>query len=202
MKKSVWVKSAEYSKYKDFISKAKYKGLNVIIAKNLLYENALYKYGVIHISNLEDALVETIIKKDICLKNSKEEAFISLLSPICKKYNLPLNTFLIANLTIETVFIVEGDVQMRSKSFNKKDDIQIYALTDGVNIYFDRTALMLHMFKIKSNNLGIWELKALMNSVNTIAHELSHYLYKTTDNTVEKYNHEINIQQDIISLYL
>lgn len=202
LKESVWVSKNEYSRYEKLISKAKYKGLNVIIAKNSLYEAALKKYEITHISKLEECFVETFYKKDIQLKTSKEEAFIELLSPICKEFNIPLNTFLIANLSLENSFVVDNKVVFKKVNSNSKNNIQIYGVTDGLNIYLDRIALSLNKFNIKKNNLGIWELKALMNSVNTIAHELAHFLYNTTDNTTEQYNHEINIQQRIINLYV
>lgn len=202
LKKSVWVKKREYSSYEKFISKAKYKGLNVIIAKNALYEAALEKYNITHISKLEDCFVETFHKKNISLKTLKEETFIELLKPICKEFNIPLTTFLIANLSLEDSFVVDGNVLIKNVISNSKNNIQIYGVTDGVNIYLDRTALSLNKFNIKKGNIGIWELKALMNSINTIAHELSHFLYNTTDNTTEQYNHEITIQQKIINLYV
>lgn len=202
MKRSVWCSKNEYSMYQDLIQKARYKGLNVIVAKNVLYEEALKKYGILHISQLEDAFSETFIEKDICLKTSKEEAFIQLLQPIVKKYDLPADIFLIANISIESSFSVNGELIFKKKEVNKKDDIRVYGVTNGIHIFLDRTALGLSRFNIKKNNLGVWELKALMNSVNTIAHELSHYLYLTVDNTPEHYSHEIALQQEIISLYV
>lgn len=202
LKRSVWCSKEEYSVYQDLIQKARYKGLHVIVAKNILYEAALKKYGILNISQLDNAFSETFIEKNICLKTSKEEAFIQLLQPIVKKYNLPEDIFLIANISIESSFVVNGEVMFKKKEFNKKDNIRVYGVTNGIHIFLDRTALGLNRFHIKKNNLGIWELKALMNSVNTIAHELSHYLYHTTDNTPEHYNHEITLQQEIISLYI
>lgn len=202
MKKAVWVRRSEYSMYQDFIQKAKYKGLKVIVSKNLLYDCVLSKYGILHISELEEAFTETYIKTDICLKTSKEEAFISLLKPICKKYHLPEDCFLIANLSIESSFVVKGEVVFKRKIKNKRDDIQIYGVTDGRHIYLDRTALSLNRFHIKRDNFGIWELKAVVNAVNVIAHELAHYLDGTTDNTPEHYASEIRRQQEILKLYI
>lgn len=202
MRKAVWVSKSEYSFYQNYIQKAKYKGLKVIIARNILYETALRRYGVMHISGLEDAFTETFIKSNIQLKTSKEEAFVSLLKPIVKKYNLAYDTFLIANIAIESSFVVNGETVFKTKHVNRKNDINVFGVTDGSHIYLDRVALELNKFNIKKDNLGVWELKALMNSVNTIAHELAHLLYGTTDNTPEHYNYEITIQREIISLYV
>ena len=202
LKKVVWCTRQEYSVFADEVQKAKYKGFKVIIAKNILYETALRKYGIINIVDLHDAFSETYIKKDICLKTEKEEAFMALLEPIRKLFGLEQNTFLIANLAIESNFVVDDKVIAKDIVSNKKNNIQIYGVCDGTHVYLDRTAIALNKFNIKKGQIGKSELKALMYSVNTIAHELAHLLYHTTDNTPEHYNKEIAIQQAIIQLYV
>jgi hypothetical protein len=202
MKRSIWVSRSEYSAYQDDIQKAKYKGLNVIVAKNSLYAAFLSKCKIPHISELDNVFFEDIIKTNIELKNGKEEAMISLLKPVVEKYGLDDDCFLIANLSIESSFVLDNKIVFKRKIANKKDDIQIYGITDRYHIYLDRTALALNRFHIKKDNLGIWELKAIMNCVNTVAHELSHYLYNTVDNTPEHFANEIRLQQEIIALYM
>jgi 6-pyruvoyl-tetrahydropterin synthase len=163
---------------------------------------ALRNRNIMHISSINECLKEIIIKKNITLKTSKEEIFIKLLQPICEKYNLPLDTFKIANLEKITTFSIDGKVLYKESLKNKKGNIKTYGLTDHINIYLDRTALELSKFNIHEGNVGLNEIKALMNTINTIAHELSHYLYNTTDNTVEHYNKEIKLQEEIIKLYI
>jgi len=202
LKKAVWCGRGEYSMYKDQIQKAQYKGLKVIISKNILYDEVLRFYNILHISDLEDAFSETFIKRDICLKTEKEENFISLLQPICKKFGLNPNTFLIANLSLESCLVVNNEVVSKTTVVNKKNMISLYAVCDGSNVFLDRTALSLNKFNIKKGPIGKGELKAIMYNVNTIAHELAHLLYKTTDNTPEHYNKEILLQKEIIELYV
>lgn len=202
MKRSVWVGKNEYPDYQDSIQKANYQGLNVIIARNKLYEQVLIENRIIHISNLQDCFTETFIRTDVELKTNKEEAFIEMLNPIIRHFNLDRNIFMIANLTVESVFHDDnGEVIFKKKITNKHNNIQIYGETNGIYVYLDRKALGLHRFNIKKGNFGIWELKALMSNINTIAHELAHYFYNTTDNTPEHYQHEVDIQKQIIELY-
>jgi len=203
MKRSVWVSKNEYTMYSDEIQVARYKGLNVIIAKNDLYATALGNYGITHISGLEDAFREVYVKNDICLKNGKEEAFIALLQPICRKYGLADDTFLICNLSIESNFVVDGEVVFKRSVKNTRNNIQIYGVTDHVHIYLDRNALGLNRFNLKkgSDTVGIWEVKSLLRNVNTIAHEMAHLLKNTKDNTPEHYQAEIQYQNGIIELY-
>ena len=41
-----------------------------------------------------------------------------------------------------------------------------------------------------------------MYNIDTIAHELAHVLYHTTDNTIEHYKAQCSLQSDIVNLYL
>lgn len=202
LRKCVWVESHETDYYKDMLADAEYCGIKIIKAKNRLYRYAFQERGILHISSLKDCLVKTTKKTDICLKSTKEEAFIQLLNPICEKYNLPYDTFKIANLATETVFSVNGNTYYRNVRKNKKGNIQTYGVTDGYNIYLDRHGLNLSAFAIKKDNYGIHEVKAVMHYINTIAHEMAHLLYKTTDNTVEHYEAQEKLLDELMELYL
>lgn len=202
LKKMMWCKASEVEEYQKIIAEIQYCGIKVVTAKNILYENVFIKHNIPHITKINQCLKKTIIRKNVFIKNNKEELFIKLLEPIIQHYDLPYNIFKIANLETLTIFEVDGKVLYKNKAINKKGIIETYGVTDHCYIYLDRTALNLSKFKLKEGNIGIHELKAIMNAVNTIAHELAHYLKNTTDNTTEHYNAEIKIQQEIIELYL
>ena len=201
-KKVMWVNAYEVQEYEELIAKAKYCNVTVYIAKSVLYERAFNARRIPHISTISEALKETIVKTDVMLKTQKEEAFISMLAPICNHWNLPEDCFLIANLSTETTFELDGKVVYRKKNKNKPGQITTYGLTDRKNIYLDRTALELKRFNIKAGNLGLNEIKALAHNVNTIAHELAHLLYDTTDNTIDHYKAEVELQAQILKLYI
>jgi Zn-dependent peptidase ImmA (M78 family) len=48
----------------------------------------------------------------------------------------------------------------------------------------------------------VHEYKAIMATAFMLAHELSHMLYKTEDNTIELYKYQEQIFTEIINLYL
>ena len=198
----MWVNAYELQQYEDLIARAEYCNVTIYVAKNVLYENAFRARNIPHITQISEALTETIVKTDVCLKTQKEETFIALLAPICKHWNLPDNCFHIANLSTETSFVLDGKVVYRKKNRNKAGNIMTYGLTDHTYIYLDRMGLELKRFNIKPGNLGLNEIKAIAHNVNTIAHELAHLLYNTTDNTVEHYKAEIELQSQILNLYM
>lgn len=188
-RRAFWVKAQEVESYNDFIAEAEYAGLKVIIAKNVLYEKALAEKGIPHISMIESSLVKQIERKDVGLRNGKEVAFIKALAPICTEFNLPLNCFKIANLSETTELWLENKRVFHKVFRNKPWDVKIFGETDGNSIYLDRTALSLKNYDIRSNGVGIGlnEVKAVLAALPTIAHEMAHFLYHTTDNTVEHY---------------
>lgn len=203
VKKSVWVSLADTDEYASEIAKAEYFGLKVLKASNVLYEKAYEKHKILHISNLKNSLVETYSRKNIGIKTNKEESFIKLLQPICKKYDLPINTFCIANIELKRELIHEGKIIFRETLKNSKSKIQNPAVASGRIIYLDRNYLNLSKFKLnKSGNFGINELKIMMYVLKTLAHELAHVLYSTEDNTLNHYKTEEIIYDELLAMYI
>lgn len=196
LKVAFWVNASDVETYKDDIAEAKYHGIPVVISKNMLYDHAFEKRCP-HISEMSKYLQISFIKKNVCIKNSKEETFLTLLAPICNKYNIPINTFKIANLQRIVAFEKNGRVLYRDVT---KDGI--LGLSSKANgIYLDRRMLRLKDFSIKKGRVSIKEYKCLMNAVETISHELAHYLYGTQDNTIDHFKTQLMLQNEIIKLY-
>ena len=200
LKKSIWVRAKETEEYKNMIAKARYCGIPVIVTDNVLQERVLQEKNIAHISILDDVLKEIIIKNNVELKNANEIAFIEFLEPICKYFHLEYDTFRIANLETIREFSHNDEIVMRTKEKNTKNNIVTYGLCDGRHIYLDRNALKLSKFKIKNCSKAT-KYALLLKVSRTIAHELAHYLYNTTDNTVLHYKKEQLIWDKIISLY-
>jgi len=201
VKMVMWVDASDINQYKDAIAKAEYNGIQVLIAKNVLYENVYSARRIPHISELESCMTEIINRSNIELKTNKEKAFIALLTPIAKMYGLAEDTFMIANLDMTVEFTLNGKTS-RKKLKNKKGHIEVYGLTNGRNIWLDRTGIALYKFNIQPGRLANPEIKALMWSIETISHELAHLLFKTVDNTPEHYKKQIEIQRQIMELYM
>ena len=201
-KNMVWVLKEDVDNYSDEISLAKYCNLIVYKAKNILEVNTLKEYNKLHIKDLKESLIETYDTKNVGLKNKKEEAFIKLLIPICKKYGLHINIFSIANLSCKTELKIDNKVVYRKNEKNSKKIIYTKAIRSGENILFDRNYLNLSRFSIKTGTLGSNEISLLTFVLKTVAHELAHYLYNTVDNTLYHYQKEDEIYNEIVDMYI
>ena len=201
-KNIVWVLKEDVDDYSDEISLAKYCNLIVYKAKNILEANTLKEYGKLHINDLKESLIETYDTKNIGLKNKKEEAFVKLLMPVCKKYGLHMNIFSIANLSCKTELKINDKVIYRKNEKNSKKIIYTKAIRSGENILFDRNYLNLSRFSIKAGVFGSNEISLLMFVLKTVAHELAHYLYNTVDNTLYHYQKEDEIYNELIDMYI
>ena len=201
--KLTWVLKEDIEKYQNQISRPEYINIEVMKVDNILYANVLKKYNKMHISEIENSLIETFSYKNIELKSGKEVRFIQNLIPICNKYNLPYNTFVIGDVEVTRQLTHNEKVIYKEKTSNKKDKIEVFAVKSGECIILDRKALNLSRFNIQQDKpFGINDLKAVFANINTIAHELAHLMYFTKDNTIEHYTVESKIQSEITELYI
>ena len=198
LKVAFWVKVSEIDNYKSEIAEAEYYGIPVAVSKNALYDS-VFKERCPHISNMDCYLRVNFVRKNVGLRNSKEETFISLLSPICAMYGLPVNTFKIANLQNVVVFEKNGRALYRNVN---KDGVLGLSNKANASIYLDRKMLRLKAFKIKKGRISIQEYKCLMNAIDTISHELAHFVYGTQDNTLDHFKTQMQIQTEILKKYM
>lgn len=203
-KNLVWVNARETSTYIDIINLAEYYGLFVFTAKNKLQENYLESKNILHIKNLNSYVKKQHKTTNCNPKNKKEELFLNLLEPIEKEYKLQKNIFQIGDLSMSINVTYDGKELLNKSSERKGEKFKIEGLCTGNAIILDRKALNLKSFKIserKSNKFGRHELMAIMCNLNTIAHELAHYLYHTNDNTKEHFERERIISEEILNIY-
>lgn len=203
-KNLIWVSSNEVSEFTDAISLAEYNGLVVFTAPNKLYETYLNDSNIPHISNLESSIYNKYMFKNLNCKTEKERIFLNLLNHITNHYNISKNTFKIGEIECDRKIEFNGKTLLNKKIRNKKDDIQIYAVCSGNEIILERKSLDLKSFKLSNDRLlkpGKHEFMAIAYNLNTIAHELAHLLYNTTDNTKEHTRMELLISSEILSIY-
>ena len=201
VKNMVWLYEKDVNSYSEEISLARYCNLKVCTIKNILQEEVMKKYKKLHISDLKESLIEEFDTRNIGIKNKKEENFIKLLIPICKKYGIPSNTFSIANLSTTIKLNINDKLVYKRQNKNSKDKVYTCAICTGTSILLDRNYLSLSKFSISSGKLGVPELSLIMLVSRTIAHELAHYLYNTIDNTLNHYKIEDKIHKEIVKLY-
>lgn len=203
-KSVVWVESRYREHYKENIALAEYYGVKVLIAKNLLLEQYFKEKNIDYITSLKDKVIIEMTYKDIIAKTDKEITFLKMLEPIRKSLNLPEGFFKIANISKVTTINLNNKRRIL-KEKNSKDKINTYAVSNGKEIIFDRTAIALKRFNLSSSknvSIGKNELKCLMYNIDTIAHELAHVLYNTTDNTKEHFLAQSKIQEELVKLYI
>ena len=203
-KSVVWVEARYREHYKENIALAEYYGVKVLIAKNSLLEQYFKEKNIDYITSLKDKVIIEMTYKDITTKTDKEVTFLKLLEPVRKALNLPEGFFKIANISKVTTIKLNDKTKVL-KEKNSKDKINTYAVSNSKEIIFDRTAIGLKHFNLVSSknvSIGKNELKCLMYNMDTIAHELAHVLYHTTDNTSEHFFAQSKIQEELVKLYI
>lgn len=202
---SLWVNSNEIDKYSDFIGLAKYYGIEVLVSKNSLFENFFISKSIPHIRELEDCMTSEYKITNNNPKTKKEESFLMMLEPIRKEYNLPANTFKIGDIYNKVTININKKQKVNILK-NKINEINIYGVTNGCSIVFDRRAMNLKKFNISLDKdnpiIGKNEMKCLLYNISTIAHELAHLLYKTTDNTDYHFKMEQKLISEIGQIYM
>lgn len=193
-KRTVWINADEMDGLQEIVAKAKYYGLTVVTARNVLQKNVFVKYQVPHISEIEKNIVRRHVIANVMVRTRKEEAFLALLSPICQYYNIP-NVFRIGNITMTLEVSVGGRVIDRERK-------QVGGLVHDGLIVLDRKHLALKRFHLYGRGFGQHELKTLLATLPTVCHELAHLLYHTTDNTTEHFNTERRIYDELVTMYL
>ena len=196
-KKKVWIKAEDLITYEELKAKAEYYGIKVFVAKNIMYEKVFEKHNTPYIDEITKNIKVKNYVSNIGAKTNKEEAFLELTKLVSKYYNLPSTTFDIANLKLITETIFDGQVVDREVTENTKDSIKIKGLCEGSVIYLDRRALGLQRFNLIKGELGKNQYKAILASLMTISHELSHMMYQTVDNTIIHYDHQIEIFNEL-----
>ncbi|MFW5891194.1 MAG: ImmA/IrrE family metallo-endopeptidase, partial [bacterium] len=171
-----------------------YKGFKVIVAQNELYKKALDYLDVPHLLNEQYRFKEKTIKTKIGARTKKEQRFLRIVRIIEKHYDLPEETFELANLEKSFVF----------DETEYKLDGKVLGVKVGDKIYLDRRYIDFTSYRVQnfeSDNLGVHDYKILMRALKTIAHELAHLLYHTQDNTQFHNQMEDVIYKEIASLF-
>lgn len=205
-KACMWVKSEEIDEYINFVSLAEYNGIKVLKAKNNLFVKYFESKGVPHVSEVNNLVISDDTINNMYCKTLKEEMFILLLEPIRKHFDLPKNIFKLGDITSKIYIDINGRKVKTQSIKNTPNNIEIFGLRYGEFIILDRKAMNLKKFNISidKNNFSIGknEFKCLMNNIDTIAHELAHYLYGTVDNTTNHYKAETALRKEITEIYL
>jgi hypothetical protein len=194
-KKVVWMRAEELESSAELKAKAEYYRIVVHVANNILQERVYQKHNVPHISELENGVEKTITINNRYLKTEKEISFMRILNRISAYYNLDHKTFQIGDLKLVVTTKLGGMVI-------DKETLRVGGVAYENHIVLDRKHLGLKRFHLYGEGIGQHELKALLANITTIAHELAHRLYGTTDNTVMHYKSEEQIRDEIAKIFI
>lgn len=173
-----------------------YYGIKVIIADKLQAQ-ALEWLKVPHVSMAGQSVETDFSKKRIGAINKKEERILSLLEPVKKHYSLGFVSF--ANLAQVTRTVIKEKTVSRKKSIPL--GMAIGTGREG-KILLSRKGLGLRSYPVSYGALGITftDAKLLMRIIPTLAHEIAHVVYNESDNTLEIYKRQKEIEDVITNL--
>lgn len=195
-RKKVWMRASEMESLSDLRAKAEYYGVKVFVGKNVLYEKIYEKHNISHILKISEGIKIRSIISNAEPKTNKEKTFLWILSLVETYLNLPNGTFRIADLKNVVETWLDEKIIDREVITNTKNEIRLKGLCDGGYIYLDRKALGLQRFNLVGD-FGKNHYRAVLGSLMTIAHELAHLKYNTVDNTIEHYNKQVEIYDEL-----
>jgi len=199
--KIVWLSASEADMFVDQVKDLEYHGFATMIARNRMYEKAFEYLGIINIHDVSKDVKVKYNVTNIGIANKKERRVMWMLEKIEDHYNIP-NTFRIADIEstiehyrngvhIDTDKLVVGGIFQEDKGGRKR-------------IYIDRSTLKLPKYKVtvwESDRLVMNDLRLMLASFGTVAHELAHYLFGTSDNTKDHTDKSNEIMKEIAELF-
>lgn len=191
-----YLKEHEQKEYKENIEIAQHYHIPIILLRNALEEAIVLddsKFS--HISEMEDMISLNAEYKNTEPQTEQEERAVKLLSRMARAMNLPEDMFIIADTQFQKVLTVSDG------STHVIENIDVIATACNEKIYINRN----HMTAYKDLNsdssvLTPADIKFLLVNAETLAHEMAHAVYHTTDNTKEHAEKTIQIMNQMIHL--
>ena len=197
-KKVSWVKSSEVDKLRSKIADAEYYGFVVLVSKNKLYENAFQSLGIPNVENLDECIEREVIKSNIGPQSKKEMRFTSLMKIVEKHYELDEDSIQLADLEMQITHNKTGEV------INKGGKVHGLCDRKEGKIYINRKLVKFPEYRAQAPdypNITAHDYRVLMRVQNTLAHELSHLLLMTEDNTLEHAQGISKISTELAELF-
>lgn len=193
-KKIMYVNSKDVESYEELIQEMKYYGITVMVAKNVLYERAYESLGIINIKEAQKSITREYKEKNIYASTKKQERLLYFLLPIIEKhFNVP-GVFRLADITQK--------VTTQILNYKSIEEVPVYA-TSGEFIYINKKELDLSVYRMDNftGKFNKFDAVLLMSLQGTIAHELAHYIYHTSDNTVDHFQKQEMLNKEIGKLF-
>lgn len=182
----VWVPHSKVAELQEAVKDAEYKGYGILYPTNDMYESALTYLGIMCVTDLNMNVEERVEYTKVGPRSKKERRFMVLMSIVEKGLDLPPGTIQLGSLSMTFV---------EKKSGKELRTVSIEGVSRAEGIIIDRKVVDFPNYRAQAPdypNITNHDFKALMRALVVIAHEVGHYRYGYSDNTVE---HNASIQQ-------
>lgn len=193
-KYAFYVESVNKAQYVDQIQLCKLYSIPVVEIRNCLEEKVVSSYEQFkHISNLNSMVKLRARYQSVEPQNEAEKRAQYVLDTIGRAI-AGRDMFWIADLNCERVIQI-GNAE---KEIEK---VEAFALAYGSDIYINRKYMNKYKgLKDSGENLNENDREFVLSNLNTIAHEMSHSIYGTVDNTKEHFEMIGTLMQKIIDM--
>ena len=193
LKYGFYLKPDEMKSFVDAIDIANYYNIPIIEIRNNLEENCIQEYqNIKHISELTDNLSIRADFTNMTLSSEPEIRAYKVLNSLSKIIADDDHMFIISDTDSYKV------LKLDDEEF-KIEKLDTFATAYGGNIYINRKR-MRGFSNLRDNKsfLTAADKRFLLLNLETIAHEMSHVLYGTNDNTKEHFDMTNKLMQRII----
>lgn len=188
-----WVHLEELPALYDKARLADYYSLPVVICKNNLEKRVIEKdERSQHLQHLNEQVKVVANMENIGYQDSAEIRALWLFGIVSKAVGLETNVFRICDL----------NAFLEKSIMDKKDFEEVTAPAVAYNnkVYFDRRYIRKTLLKGKTERLTLSDIKFILKHIDTIAHELAHVLFLTTDNTEEHVRAQLELTNSITNI--
>ena len=190
-----YVESCDLDRYREHIDLAQYYDIPVIEIRNNL-ELSVIKNDprTAHISEMQNKLKIVVEYRNMYPIDECEIRASKLLSRVAEALGGNSNMFVIADTTFRKMLTVND------KDFTV-EEIDTFAAAYGNQIFINRTHMAAYDdLTDNSPELTDADIKFLLLNLKMLAHELSHVMFGTVDNTTDHESSTNNLMQKIIDL--
>ncbi len=182
----------ELLSYVEIIRTALQNKIPIIIIRNKLEEKAIrIREDIIHVSELEQKTRWSAKLAKVGPKDAIEDRAVWLFEIVSRVMGLEQNPFEIGDLTA-TKRVTLGPIEI------EKEEHSPFGLASGQQILIDRGKLYKSgLVPSNENKILISDLMFLGANIDTIAHELTHIIYDTEDETMVHFGLQLEVTREL-----
>lgn len=180
--------------YIDLVVEAINNKIKVVVVRNKLELEAIKKRpNMYEIGELEKKVTSQIELSNVGPQDLSEKRAMWIFSIISRVVGLESNPFVIGDLTLKRTTTL-GNIK------TIEETIKPFGVSDGERILVDRSKLRRANLRASEiNRLLASDLIFIGSNLDTIAHELTHHMYNTDDETSAHYRLQLDLTREILT---